>query len=334
MEQQERRLSQRKTFEHLTYIDMPGGNGGIVTDVSEGGLGFHVVSPLRTPGPVHFLLSSCSNRISCAGNVMWIHEDGKSGGLSFTEVPNEIRDQIGNWPFRTNLRLDLGPRESAAPAHMTDTYPRSAAGKAADPDESQPLPGLSLPQGQPASYARYLKTIGISSLAALVGALSYFYYREAHKGPEHSNTRGLREHSSELVKPAAPNSDAEIALLQSAPQKSDVSAETLPDVPQAAAETSSKTLPSAEPQQAAVPPSHSPAAAPGSLFVQVAAVTREADADKIVAALRQHNFTAFISLPAGDGFYRVQLGPYQTPEAARAALKALEEAGYKPFLRH
>ena len=63
MAQLERRLTRRKLLERLTYIDMPGGNGGIITDVSEGGLGFHVVSPLEATGSVHFLLSGGSNRI-------------------------------------------------------------------------------------------------------------------------------------------------------------------------------------------------------------------------------------------------------------------------------
>jgi cell division septation protein DedD len=62
-------------------------------------------------------------------------------------------------------------------------------------------------------------------------------------------------------------------------------------------------------------------------------VTQEADAYRVLDALRQKNFVAFISQPVNDGFYRVQLGPYETHKAARASVEALEQAGYKPFVR-
>ena len=51
---QERRLSIRKTPDHLAYLSLPSDNGGIVIDVSEGGLGFHAIAPVEADGPIHF----------------------------------------------------------------------------------------------------------------------------------------------------------------------------------------------------------------------------------------------------------------------------------------
>src|SRR5579862_6991919 len=79
----ERRLKKRKTLERLTYIDLPLNNGGIVTDVSEGGLGFHAVAPVGNGGPVHFSFSAGSHRIAGAGELMWTDAKRKIGGLRF-----------------------------------------------------------------------------------------------------------------------------------------------------------------------------------------------------------------------------------------------------------
>jgi cell division septation protein DedD len=336
VEQQERRVSSRKSLERLTYIDMPGGNGGIVTDISEGGLGFHVVSPLGSLGLIHFLLSGTSNRIAGAGTVVWTDEKGKSGGLEFTELPAEIREQIRDWPFRTNLRLQLSDRER--PDFEDVSRAEEAAIAASRESYHEPdLSGLSLPEDRLGKRSRLLKTIGISGLAGMVGVLSYFYYRDAWTWPGGSKTGGSSEHSTKSPTPGADsNPSSEIALLQNAAEKSDVGSETLPGEPQAAANEAPEAREASQmgQHQEASGLHNPPAADQSAMFlVQVAAVTQEADAYRVLDALQQKNFVAFISQTVNDGFYRVQLGPYQTQEAARACLRALEQAGYKPFIR-
>ncbi len=331
MGQLDRRYSKRKVLEQVTYIDMPGGNGGIVTDVSEGGLGFHVVSPLGKIGPVHFLLSGSAKRIAATGNVVWTDDKGKTGGLSFTEFPESVRDQIREWPFRTNLRLEFSDADSVVPGDLLFPSDLEWSGpEAEDTDYRQYFRDEGLPEEGPGKR-RLLKAIGISSLAGMAGLLSYFYYREARN----SKSTGPAEHSSEVITPSAnSNSSAEIALLQNASEKSDVGGEALPRLPQAA-NASPETVPNDDAgalQDA--PVFHQPEAdEPEILFVQVAAVTQEADAYRILNMLKGQHFAAFISPPVNDGFYRVQLGPYRTPEAATASRKALQQAGYKPFIR-
>lgn len=72
----------------------------------------------------------------------------------------------------------------------------------------------------------------------------------------------------------------------------------------------------------------------GAYTLQVAALTREADALDLAKRLQQKNFPAFVLSPQGDRFYRVQVGPYADDKAAEAARKGLEGAGFNAFLKH
>ncbi len=94
----ERRLSTRKTPDYLAYISLPSDNGGIVIDVSEGGLAFHSVAPVEADGPIHFRFAMDSpERVKAVGELAWKDEDGKTCGLRFTELPDEVREQIRIW---------------------------------------------------------------------------------------------------------------------------------------------------------------------------------------------------------------------------------------------
>jgi hypothetical protein len=98
MLQQERRQSERKPLGQLAFIGLPFDNGGIVIDISDGGLCFHAVAPVDAGRPIHFHFSDRSaagNR--GVGEVVWRDETGKSGGLRFTYLPDEIREQISIW---------------------------------------------------------------------------------------------------------------------------------------------------------------------------------------------------------------------------------------------
>lgn len=100
---QERRLSTRKTPKHFAYLSLPMNNGGIVVDVSEGGLGFRAIAPVEADGPIHLRFAIDSDtRISAVGELAWKDETGKIGGLRFTEISDEGREQIRVWAGRPN----------------------------------------------------------------------------------------------------------------------------------------------------------------------------------------------------------------------------------------
>jgi len=69
-------------------------------------------------------------------------------------------------------------------------------------------------------------------------------------------------------------------------------------------------------------------------MLQVAALTKEADALDLANQLQKKKFPAFVLSPQKDKYYRVQVGPYADQKAADAARKGLEGAGFKAFLKH
>ncbi len=72
----------------------------------------------------------------------------------------------------------------------------------------------------------------------------------------------------------------------------------------------------------------------GAYTLQVAALTKEADALELATRLKKKKFPAFVLSPQGDKYYRVQVGPYADLKAADAARKGLEGAGFKAIVKH
>lgn len=71
----------------------------------------------------------------------------------------------------------------------------------------------------------------------------------------------------------------------------------------------------------------------GSIVLQVAALRHQGDAVAMAGMLQKKRFPAFVVLPASDGFYRVQVGPYRSERAAESARSGLERAGFKAIIK-
>ena len=77
-----------------------------------------------------------------------------------------------------------------------------------------------------------------------------------------------------------------------------------------------------------------PEMAKGSFVVQVAAVTRQEDAEALVSALRKKDYPVFMvnNIP-GDKLFHVQVGPYSELKDAEAMKSRLGRDGYNPILK-
>ena len=85
-----------------------------------------------------------------------------------------------------------------------------------------------------------------------------------------------------------------------------------------------------KPETGATPP----ITANGSYFVQVAAVSRQEDADALVEALKKKQYPAFTANnSAADKFYHVQVGPYVDIKEAEAMRARLIGDGYNPIVK-
>ncbi len=76
-----------------------------------------------------------------------------------------------------------------------------------------------------------------------------------------------------------------------------------------------------------------PAAATASLMVQIAAVTKAADAETLAEALQHDGFQAVVRTTTGDRFFHVQVGPFTSITAAKAMRARLADRGYNAFIR-
>lgn len=72
----------------------------------------------------------------------------------------------------------------------------------------------------------------------------------------------------------------------------------------------------------------------GTIAVQVAAVTKEEDADALVNALRGKNYPVFVvSNVPGDKLFHVQVGPFAELKDAEAIRARLASDGYNPIIK-
>lgn len=72
----------------------------------------------------------------------------------------------------------------------------------------------------------------------------------------------------------------------------------------------------------------------GGYFVQVAAVSKQEDADSLVDALKKKQYPAFVvSSASTDKLFRVQLGPFADVKEAEGVRARLVNDGYNPILK-
>jgi septal ring-binding cell division protein DamX len=141
---------------------------------------------------------------------------------------------------------------------------------------------------------------------------------------------------------AAPGSDPAWDSYDPTKKNNDEHIEPAPKaVPGPAAPTAANSKPTPSPsvtKQAAPPAKQAgkyapPAMSKSAIVLQVAAVTQQRDALEVADELQRKKFPAFITTPTTDNFYRVQIGPYADMAAAQAAMRALEQAGFKVIIK-
>src|SRR5579864_4418324 len=100
----ERRQTPRTTLEKHAYVNIDPNNGGIVLNVSDGGLCFHSYDPVPRNGTIRFCFSDNGHRIEADGTLAWTDETQK-GCLRFAAVPAEARGKIREWMNQPSIPL-------------------------------------------------------------------------------------------------------------------------------------------------------------------------------------------------------------------------------------
>ena len=82
--------------DQLVYLELGAGNGGMLLSISEDGFRFHSVTPMRSDGMVPFAFSLDGvHRLQGVGEIEWLEDDAKSGGMRFADVSPEFRAALG-----------------------------------------------------------------------------------------------------------------------------------------------------------------------------------------------------------------------------------------------
>lgn len=72
----------------------------------------------------------------------------------------------------------------------------------------------------------------------------------------------------------------------------------------------------------------------GSYTVQVAAVSKQEDADILATALRKKQYPVFIASSVGDALFHVQVGPFSSQQDADTMKNRLSADGYNAIVKH
>jgi DedD protein len=178
---------------------------------------------------------------------------------------------------------------------------------------------------------------GLVGICALFFALGYSLGRKSEPGlmaasaaaPQTTTQTGSGVNKTSSGSPAAPP----MTFYKSVEQK-DASPELTPateaktDTPAAPATTSPSQAPPANPSDTTT------TLPTAGYFVQVAAVTKQEDADALVDALKKKQYPAFVAPQAtADKFFRVQVGPFADIKDAEAMRTRLIGDGYSPIVK-
>jgi DedD protein len=133
-----------------------------------------------------------------------------------------------------------------------------------------------------------------------------------------------------------PNSDWEF-YNAGKPKQTEDRLKPVESAPAPVQKVSPKLVNTAAPAKNSAAPSktqNAPTIPGGSYMLQVAALTKEADAFDLAKRLQKEKIPAFVLSPQGDKYFRVQVGPYPDQKSAEAARKGLDAAGFKAIVKH
>jgi cell division septation protein DedD len=184
---------------------------------------------------------------------------------------------------------------------------------------------------------------GLVMICAVFFALGYTLGRKSESGLPSATTlgpvlaaNGGKPASSATNSSAAPMSFYKAVEQQNAnPQLTPANAAAAPATDASTEKsTAPSTANSAEETQAAnLPDPMAPIPGTG-YFVQVAAVSKQEDADALVDALKKKQYPAFVAnTSTTDKLHRVQTGPFGDIKEAEAMRARLINDGYNPILK-
>jgi DedD protein len=171
-------------------------------------------------------------------------------------------------------------------------------------------------------------------ICALFFALGYSLGRKSEPSITNAGTSPVPQPSAAASKAASPPAAAPPMTFYKSVEQKDASPELTPATdtkpatpPPPTNTTPTQTPPPPNPQDSTILPT-------AGYFVQVAAVSKQEDADALVDALKKKDYPAFVAAPStADKLFHVQVGPYTDMKDAEAMRTRLIGDGYSPILK-
>ena len=100
----ERRSQPRRRVLSLEYLDLGDSNGGIILNISEGGMYIQAVASLSADelSDLSFRIPDSGYQIETSGKIVWVGESRKDAGIQFVNLPEEARLKIREWVAAEN----------------------------------------------------------------------------------------------------------------------------------------------------------------------------------------------------------------------------------------
>lgn len=173
---------------------------------------------------------------------------------------------------------------------------------------------------------------GLVAICALFFALGYSLGRKSEPIAAAASTATMPQVTANTAKASSSAAAPPMTFYKAVEQK-----DANPELPPAAeAKTETATTGTTQPAQTSQSTSVDPSTTlPNSgYFVQVAAVTKEEDAQALVDALKKKEYPAFVAAQnSTDKLFRVQLGPFIEFKDADGMRTKLIGDGYNPILK-
>jgi TonB family protein len=201
-----RRLHARHRIGQLAYVACGPDNGGILLDISEGGLSFQGVGAIEHGQflDLKFMLPAVTHPIEAAGQVIWLNGSGKGGGLQFVGLPDAARRLVMGWiaaaqqpgesfPHRPGVEASarIVPVELSATMEVEISNSELAAGLSSGAKGT--LPGSeALSSRLPVGKTPFLDSLRMSKAAAEPLAEDFQsagHIAEAHPQPQQTETQ-------------------------------------------------------------------------------------------------------------------------------------------------
>ena len=99
----DRRAHPRQRIRSLAYVRLGEGNGGIILNISEGGIGVHAAEALDEGEGVISMgieIPRSRKRLEVRGEIMWVGESRKEAGLRFVDLQEGALRRIRSWIAR------------------------------------------------------------------------------------------------------------------------------------------------------------------------------------------------------------------------------------------